>query len=459
MDLAELGRKAAIQTGRQLAEIIDAAISSGDYQSLNEELKKASTYKAEGSAYDKAWEKSSFGKKGAGPKSASGPEENASKTGWSGDPLASSEVKKAMRRGGSLFKRSFFYGGAVIFGILSLINGVLSGVFGGFTLPLIVTLILTVLLFREGRKEAKRAEAEDEQERREREFMADAERHAAERQRSQASADSYSARQNGPSGYEEAKDASRRAAENSQSAGRQAADRSTAGGQTAAAQAESRTKKHDPETEKMLEEGRRYIASIHHLNDVIDDEEMSRKLDRLELVVTKIFDQVDKDPKSAPDLRRLMQYYLPATEKLVKTYADLCSQEIETPNIAATKKQIEDSLDTVNGAFEKLLNEFFQDTAWDVSSDISVMETMFAQDGLTEDELAKARRRAQESLKSGGTEGTQSTAAQQGQSTAAQENRAGLQQGNAAAEQSTEAESGRKVTTVTHGGKAMQKLE
>lgn len=418
MDLAEIGRKAAIQTGRQLAEIIDAAISSGDYQSLNEQLKNASTYKAEGSAYDRAWEKSSFGKKGAGPKSASRAEE-------SGDPLSSSEVKRAMRRGGSLFKRSLFYGGAVIFGILSFINAALSAVFGGFTVPMVVTIILTVLCFREGRKEAKRAEAEDEQERREREFMADAERHAAERKRSESSAER--AQQDS---YGEAKDAVWRQSDSrAAAAGRTGteggASRQSTAGQTSAGRTESRVKKHDPETEKMLEEGRRYIASIHHLNDVIDDEEMSRKLDRLELVVTKIFDQVDRNPKSAPDLRRLMQYYLPATEKLVKTYADLCGQEIETPNIAATKKQIEDSLDTVNGAFEKLLNEFFQDTAWDVSSDISVMETMLAQDGLTEDELAKARRKAQEST------------------TTTEQN----------------AEAGKKVTTVTHGGKAMQKLE
>ena len=38
----------------------------------------------------------------------------------------------------------------------------------------------------------------------------------------------------------------------------------------------------------------------------------------------------------------------------------------------------------MNGAFEVLLDDMFQDTAWDVSSDVSVLKTMLAQEGLTE---------------------------------------------------------------------------
>ena len=36
-------------------------------------------------------------------------------------------------------------------------------------------------------------------------------------------------------------------------------------------------------------------------------------------------------------------------------------------NIKSSKKEIEDTLDTLNQAFEKLLDSVFQDTAWDVS--------------------------------------------------------------------------------------------
>ena len=47
------------------------------------------------------------------------------------------------------------------------------------------------------------------------------------------------------------------------------------------------------------------------------------------------------------------------------------------------------TLDTLNQAFEKLLDSVFQDTAWDVSSDISVLHTLLAQEGLKEDGMKK----------------------------------------------------------------------
>ena len=58
-------------------------------------------------------------------------------------------------------------------------------------------------------------------------------------------------------------------------------------------------------------------------------------------------------------------------------------------NIRASKAEIEATLDTLNVAFEKLLDSLFQDTAWDVSSDISVLNTMLAQEGLTEDGMRR----------------------------------------------------------------------
>src|SRR5699024_1298769 len=96
----------------------------------------------------------------------------------------------------------------------------------------------------------------------------------------------------------------------------------------------------------------------------------------------RIFNRVAEKPENAPDLHRMMSYYLPITRKLVDAYQELDAQQVEGENIRKTKQEIEDSLDTVNHAFENLLDSFFQDTAWDISSDISVLHTMMAQDGL-----------------------------------------------------------------------------
>ena len=54
-------------------------------------------------------------------------------------------------------------------------------------------------------------------------------------------------------------------------------------------------------------------------------------------------------------------------------------------NIKTSKQEIEATLDTLNQAFEKILDDLFHRTAWDVSSDISVLNTMLAREGLTDE--------------------------------------------------------------------------
>ena len=73
----------------------------------------------------------------------------------------------------------------------------------------------------------------------------------------------------------------------------------------------------------------------------------------------------------------------------MEAYRDLDAQPVEGENIKKTKQEIEDTLDTINEAFEKLLDSFFEDKAWDISSDINVMKTMLKQEGLTGRDFAK----------------------------------------------------------------------
>ena len=98
----------------------------------------------------------------------------------------------------------------------------------------------------------------------------------------------------------------------------------------------------------------------------------------------QIFARAEEHPEIIPDLKRMMDYYLPTTVKLLDAYEDMDKQPIQGENIRASKKEIEDTIDTLNQAFIKLLDSVFQDTAWDVSSDITVLNTILAQEGLTE---------------------------------------------------------------------------
>ena len=144
-----------------------------------------------------------------------------------------------------------------------------------------------------------------------------------------------------------------------------------------------------PEVQEVLEKGNEFLDKIHKSNDAIPGVEISAKISRMELIVEKIFERAEKHPEIIPDLKKMMNYYLPMTVKLLDAYEEMDQMPVQGENIQSSKKEIEDTLDTLNQAFEKLLDSVFQDTAWDVSSDISVLHTLLAQEGLTDDDFAK----------------------------------------------------------------------
>lgn len=129
--------------------------------------------------------------------------------------------------------------------------------------------------------------------------------------------------------------------------------------------------------------GDNYVAQVKEANDVIEGEVMSLKLDRLEQIIKKIFEHVSKYPRQLSEIRKFMDYYLPITIKLVNVYKDFEHQQFQGTNIANSRKEIEDSMDTINDAFEKLFDSLYEDVAMEVATDISVLNTLLAQEGLT----------------------------------------------------------------------------
>lgn len=138
------------------------------------------------------------------------------------------------------------------------------------------------------------------------------------------------------------------------------------------------------ETRLLIEEGKESIEQIREANEAISGEVISQKLDRLEIILCKIFEYVENHTDELPETRKFMGYYLPTTLKLVNAYREMDAEPIQGENIRSAKHEIEETLDTINYAFENLLDSFYQDKAMDISTDITVLETMLAQEGLTE---------------------------------------------------------------------------
>jgi hypothetical protein len=146
----------------------------------------------------------------------------------------------------------------------------------------------------------------------------------------------------------------------------------------------TRMKERSKEMAQIMESGKNYVEKIHQSNDIIKDKAISQKLDRMETIVEMIFHEVDINPKQADKLGLFLNYYLPTTEKLLNAYIDLDEKQVKGKSLDKAKRDIENSLDTINTSFEAILDRFYQEQEMDIASDISAMETMMKQDGLKE---------------------------------------------------------------------------
>ena len=142
-------------------------------------------------------------------------------------------------------------------------------------------------------------------------------------------------------------------------------------------------KETDPKVVALQKERERAVSELRRLNDAIPDEKISAQIDHLEEVTGKIIDQVIAQPKKQPQISRFLDYFLPTTIKLLNAYDRMDSAGISGSNIDATKTKVEQMLDTLCTAFDKQLDALFSDEALDISTDITVMENLLAQEGLS----------------------------------------------------------------------------
>ena len=143
----------------------------------------------------------------------------------------------------------------------------------------------------------------------------------------------------------------------------------------------------NPEIDALLAERDRAVGEMRRLNDSIKDEKISRQIDQLEATTGKIIDAVVEKPAKLPQIRKFMNYYLPTTLKLLNAYDRMDSTGVSGSNIDGTKGKVEGMLDTICAAFSRQLDDLYGDEAMDISAEITVMEQMLAQEGLSDHQM------------------------------------------------------------------------
>ena len=80
--------------------------------------------------------------------------------------------------------------------------------------------------------------------------------------------------------------------------------------------------------------------------------------------------------------RKFLNYYLPTTVSLLQRYRALERQQAQGENITSTMEKIQDMLAKVETAFQKQLDNLYENQAMDVTADIQVMQRMMESEGL-----------------------------------------------------------------------------
>lgn len=148
------------------------------------------------------------------------------------------------------------------------------------------------------------------------------------------------------------------------------------------AKQEKRKSTGNPEIDALIGERDKAVSEMRRLDDAIEDPRISEDIVHLEAVTGKIINAVVEKPAKLPQIRRFMNYYLPTTLKLLNAYDRMDGVGVAGANIDGTKGKIEDMMDTVCKAFDKQLDALYGEEALDISTDITVLENMLAQEGL-----------------------------------------------------------------------------
>ncbi|MBR5258825.1 MAG: 5-bromo-4-chloroindolyl phosphate hydrolysis family protein [Clostridia bacterium] len=125
------------------------------------------------------------------------------------------------------------------------------------------------------------------------------------------------------------------------------------------------------------------LLQIRTLNDRIMDKTMSDKIYHIEATTASIFYVVKSKPEREKEIQSFLEYYLPATLKLLSRYAELEKQNNNNSmSIRNSMLNIEGAMDKVVEGFDTQLDKLYKSDAIDITNDINVLEKMMRMEGL-----------------------------------------------------------------------------
>ena len=149
----------------------------------------------------------------------------------------------------------------------------------------------------------------------------------------------------------------------------------------------------DAQVDALIAEARTQLDAIARANDAIADPALSAQIEDVETTCRAILQRLEEQPGMLASLRTFLQYYLPATLKLLDARARL-EGEINAGGGQAISRKIAGALSQVQSAFHKQLDALNEYRFINLESEKDVHSDRLRSDGLTPGEEPKAAKTA-----------------------------------------------------------------
>jgi hypothetical protein len=138
---------------------------------------------------------------------------------------------------------------------------------------------------------------------------------------------------------------------------------------------------------KILDNGiaqmRQSVTYFRQLGQTASDAGLKRDIETICVFSDKLVSAAETDDTKRAAIRKFLNYYLPVLYKLAAKHAELEAMHLTSAQSVQIKAKITGAVSKAAEAFEVKLNSLYENEILDIDSEISVLETMLAKDGLT----------------------------------------------------------------------------
>lgn len=121
--------------------------------------------------------------------------------------------------------------------------------------------------------------------------------------------------------------------------------------------------------------------ALSSINDGATKEHIRSIRENTAKIILKLEEKPDSKNSHS---KKFLDYYLPKTVSAIEHYSTLCALDDLDPDQLKIKGYFEESLEDIDEAFANIFNRISTEGLYDTSADVSVLETILKQDGLTE---------------------------------------------------------------------------